>query len=89
MSAEEEATAIITALREQIKQVQEQWQPHVHRWDILGIWTPPGRPVHPRDTSTAYTVVLIKCRECDLPDTTSLDGTWTEEQIRKASDGEQ
>jgi hypothetical protein len=56
---------------------------HVHDWAILGVWKPASRPVHPRGPIAAETVVLIKCRGCGLPESISLDGDFTEEQVRK------
>lgn len=56
---------------------------HVHDWAILGIWKPASRPVHPRGPIAAETVVLIKCTGCGLPESVSLDGDFTEDQIRK------
>jgi hypothetical protein len=56
---------------------------HVHDWAILGVWKPASRPVHPRGPIAAETVVLIKCRGCGLPESVSLDGDFTEEQVRK------
>lgn len=63
--------------------------PHVHMWEILGVWSPaqPNAPVHPRvaaSRASSITVVLLRCRTCNWPETSELDGIWTEEQIRKA-----
>jgi len=56
---------------------------HVHRWDILDRWIPSGRPVHPRTHMGLITFVLVRCQECNLPQSVELDGDWTLEQIRK------
>lgn len=53
---------------------------HVHRWDILDVWKRPG-PAHPR-VMTPETIVLIRCQECNIPETTSLDGSWNLDQLR-------
>jgi len=55
---------------------------HIHTWDILGVQNPPKRPIHPRNTVWPTTIILIRCRECNLPQTEELDGTWTEEQVK-------
>jgi hypothetical protein len=56
---------------------------HVHIWDILDVQIPDKTLYHPRLNQTAITVVLIRCKECDLPQTIELQGTWTLEQILK------
>ena len=63
---------------------------HVHVWDILDIkrTSPAGRPAHPRMPMATETIVLIRCRGCNLPESVSLDGDWTEEQIRKGVESE-
>lgn len=65
---------------------------HFHRWEIMGIWRPDvtrpsGRPVHPRMAEVAeaerpITIALLKCRECDWPETVVLDGAWTLAQVK-------
>lgn len=61
-------------------------KPHLHVWDILGVRNPPAPrvPVHPRmtDYPTHITIVLIRCQECNFPQTIELDGLWTESQIK-------
>lgn len=54
---------------------------HVHNWDILGVKPETPRNIHPRDTRGAYTIVLVRCKECNWPETTELDGLWTKDQI--------
>lgn len=61
---------------------------HVHQWDIIGVWTPPNRAIHPRDSLTLYTVVLIKCNKCGWPETINLEGIWSEDKIREQTKGE-
>jgi hypothetical protein len=58
---------------------------HVHMWDILGVKLP-ASPIHPRMPASSTTTVLLKCRGCQWPATTELDGIWTKEQVRKASE---
>lgn len=52
---------------------------HEHRWDILEV-TQPESP-HPRIRSLE-TIVLLRCQQCNLPETMTLDGLWTLDQIR-------
>jgi hypothetical protein len=53
---------------------------HVHIWDILDVQTPPAT-LHPRLSGNTITFVLIRCKECNVPQTLELEGTWTLEQI--------
>ena len=56
-------------------------RPHTHRWDILGV-KPESQPaIHPRMNFRPFTVVLVRCLDCGWPETTELDGLWTEAQI--------
>jgi hypothetical protein len=57
--------------------------PHVHRWEILGIQRPARRAPHPRIPDSNTTIVLLRCRTCNWPETSELDGMWTEEQVRE------
>lgn len=62
---------------------------HVHRWDILGVKPEASAAIHPRMNFRPFTVVLVRCRECGWPETTELDGLWTEAQITaKIREGE-
>jgi len=54
---------------------------HIHRWEILDIWFPIEYPPHPRIKQEKQTVILIRCRTCELPQTVELQGTWTMEQV--------
>jgi hypothetical protein len=75
-------------LAEQYKALQKLTElPHVHKWDILGVWRP-TRPAHPRMPNSNTTTVLLRCRVCNWPETSELNGMWTEDQIRKASSNE-
>jgi hypothetical protein len=56
---------------------------HVHVWNILDVWQPSTQGYHPRIAPTDMTVVLIRCRTCELPQTIELRGIWTLEQILK------
>jgi hypothetical protein len=56
--------------------------PHVHRWEILGVWRPP-QPAHPRMQANAITIVLLRCRVCNWPETSELSGVWSEERVRE------
>jgi hypothetical protein len=80
------ASATAEVLRQALAAIAQ--NAHVHEWDILGTWKPASRPVHPRGPIAAETVVLIKCRGCGLPESVSLDGDFTEEQIRKGVESE-
>jgi hypothetical protein len=77
-----DSTVIANALRRLTE------PPHVHIWDILGVSPVPARPIHPRIQAPNTTIVLLRCRTCNWPETSELDGVWTEEQIRKASKNE-
>jgi hypothetical protein len=54
---------------------------HVHIWDILDVQAT-VQSYHPRVNMNPVTFVLIKCRECNLPQTIELTGTWTLDQVR-------
>lgn len=74
------STVVAEVLRQALSAIAQ--NAHVHQWDILAIWKPASRPVHPRGPIAAETVVAIKCSGCGLPESVSLDGDFTEEQIR-------
>ena len=73
------AHVVAEAIRELIE------ESHLHEWDILGVYTPPSRPViHPLMAgSVPTTFVLIRCGYCNLPQSIELEGDWTEEQVMK------
>lgn len=56
---------------------------HVHIWNILEVQIPQAPVHHPRIGATKVTIVLIKCKVCNLPQTIELDEHWTLEQILK------
>jgi hypothetical protein len=56
---------------------------HVHVWTILDVWRPATEAYHPRLIQSNITVVLVKCKTCELPQTIELQGVWTLEQILK------
>jgi hypothetical protein len=61
---------------------------HVHVWDIIEVWQPP-RPPHPRMMADRITIVLVRCRTCDLPETVELSGNWTLEEITRKGERDQ
>ena len=65
-------------------------KPHLHVWDILGVWNSiePARPAHPRNPPDRTTQVLIRCQECNFPQTVELEGIWTEAQLKAEMDEE-
>jgi hypothetical protein len=81
--------AQIRRLAEQYDELRKQQTelPHVHVWETLGIWRP-TQPIHPRIRADYTTTVLLRCVTCHWPETSELDGIWTEEQVRKASSNE-
>ena len=72
---------------EHIRELPQQIQLHVHKWEILDVWHPNQSMTHPRVAFHATTHVLVRCTECNFPNTVELQGQWTLEQIRKAKDG--
>jgi hypothetical protein len=56
---------------------------HVHVWDILEAQNQAPQMLHPRLANSPITLVLVRCKECNLPQTVELPGTWTLEQILK------
>jgi hypothetical protein len=59
---------------------------HQHRFAILGVWNPPPprQPIHPRMAAEFHaniTIIAVRCQECGLPLSVTLDGIWTLEQI--------
>jgi hypothetical protein len=54
---------------------------HVHIWGILDVWQQPERQYHPQIRPRDITVVLIRCKDCNFPQTIELQGTWTLEQL--------
>ena len=62
---------------------------HVHKWETLDIWHPVFSN-HPQLRTPAVTIVLVRCRVCEIPQTIELKGTWTLQQIlQKGKDHEQ
>jgi hypothetical protein len=55
---------------------------HEHKWRFRGVWYPPPGIAHPLVQSQAFTVVLVRCRICKVPEAITLTGKWTAEQIR-------
>jgi hypothetical protein len=58
-------------------------QDHVHMWEILDVWRPATEAYHPRIPQSQVTIVLIKCRTCELPQTVELQGVWSLGQVLK------
>lgn len=83
MSEEEKPAIDLAAIAEAVRLATA--SAHIHMWNIIGV-RPPSGPIHPRLANTQTTVVLLKCTECGLPETVELIGSWTEEQVRKASE---
>jgi hypothetical protein len=83
---QERAATIRQRIEQELQEAAQ--EAHVHQWAIMGVWNPPIRtPIHPRlAVDMPYTVVLLKCRECEWPETTQLEGVWTEDQVRGATD---
>ena len=52
---------------------------HDHRWIVLGVNAPRGPRTPFESTSTN---ALVVCALCGLPQTVSLLGSWTEDQVR-------
>jgi hypothetical protein len=57
---------------------------HVHTWDILDVWRQSERQYHPQIQPRPITVVLVKCKTCELPQTIELQGVWSLEQLLKS-----
>ena len=54
---------------------------HDHQWAILGV-QPHTMPVL-WGKPAPYAIVLIRCSECGEPDTRTLPGEWTLEDLSK------
>jgi hypothetical protein len=61
---------------------QPEEQPHVHVWGLLDLWEP-TQPYHPQLKPVNATIVLVRCRTCDIPRTIELQGIWTMKQLLK------
>lgn len=53
---------------------------HVHQWEILDTWEPVFQS-HPQLRTPTFTVVLVRCRVCEIPQTIELKGKWTLRQL--------
>lgn len=56
---------------------------HVHIWDILDSQLPQSPIHHPRIGATVVTLVLVRCKTCNLPQTVELEGRWLLQDILK------
>jgi hypothetical protein len=56
---------------------------HFHVWDILETQIPKGQAIHPRIRPENFTIVLVRCRTCNLPRGIEVPGLWNLEQILK------
>jgi hypothetical protein len=76
-------TGLAHVIAEAFREIGE--NTHIHKYDILDVWVRPAGPnLHPLvPVQIPTTIALLRCRECELPDTTTLPGEWTLEQIRK------
>jgi hypothetical protein len=55
--------------------------PHEHEWLATAV-TYPKTLLHPRVDVHERTYVLLICTGCRLPDSRTLDGSWTIDQVR-------
>jgi len=65
--------------------IRDLMENHIHRYDILDVYKPPAPArIHPlMPAPVPVTIVLLRCQECVMPDTISLQGEWTLEQVTK------
>lgn len=55
---------------------------HLHSWAVLGVQRSTVPPVI-FGMPGKYTIALIRCSQCGEPDTRTLPGEWTMEDLNK------
>jgi len=69
-------------IAEAIRDLAEGMPLHEHEWDILDVQDAPKPAVLlPMQKDIASTYALVRCKHCGIPDTLTLAGTWTLDQL--------